>query len=65
MLGGPHGELGARVQVELGEDVAQVDTDGALGDDQRVGDLAVGPALRDEDGDLALAAGQRTRLASR
>jgi hypothetical protein len=40
--GGPGGDLGARVQAELGQDVLDVVLRGAFGDVQGGGDLAIG-----------------------
>ena len=46
----------------FGEDVADVDADGLLADEQPLPDLAVGPALGDEPEDLALAPAQPERV---
>ena len=53
------GHRGPRGHAELREDVREVALDRLLGEEQLVGDLAVGAAERDELGDLALAAAQR------
>ena len=54
-------QLGARAHAELGVDVRQVACDRPLAEEQRGGDLAVRPALRDELGDAPL--GRRQALA--
>jgi succinate-semialdehyde dehydrogenase/glutarate-semialdehyde dehydrogenase len=51
--------LGATARAQLGQDVGDVDADGLGADEQLPGDLAVGPALGDQDEDLALPGGQR------
>ena len=48
---------------ELGEDVADVDADGLLADEQALADLAVRPALGDQGEHLALAVGQAEGVA--
>ena len=53
--GGPRGDLRARVEAELGEDALDVRINGALGDDQLFGNLAVGATLGNTHRDLAFA----------
>src|SRR5437867_12364223 len=55
MLARPYGQLGARVQVELCEDVADVGIGRARGDHQLFGNLAVGAAARHQTDHLELA----------
>src|SRR5437867_9998429 len=55
MLARPYGQLGARVQVELCEDVADVGIGRARGDHQLFGNLAVGAAARQQADHLELA----------
>ncbi len=50
--------LGARAAVEDGEDVGDVHLHGARAEDERAGNLGVGPPLRHELEDLPLTAGQ-------
>ena len=57
-LVGEHDELRAVAQVELEQQVRDVRLHRRLGEDQAVGDLAVGQALGDERQDLALALGE-------
>src|SRR3954470_9311841 len=52
------GELRARGDAKLAEDVAQVEVDGAWADEQLRGDVAVGQPLAREGGDLAFLGGQ-------
>src|SRR5438093_162588 len=52
------GELGAGVEVELAEDAVDVGFDGADGEYEAFGDIAVGEAAGDELGDLGLPAGE-------
>jgi hypothetical protein len=52
MLQHPDGHLGARAQTELGEHVGHVRLGGALGDDQLLGNFAVGAAVGDQHRDL-------------
>src|SRR5690242_17845443 len=59
---GQSSDLGAVAAAELGQDVAHVGVDGALGDEQPVGDLAVGQARGDQLGDLVFAVGERQVL---
>src|SRR4051812_41229869 len=47
---------------ELREDVADVDADGLLADEQPLTDFAVRPALRDQSQDLAFATRQPERV---
>ncbi len=54
---GIDGQLGAVVQVELGQQAADVRLDRLLADDQLVGDLAVAQSLRHLQQHLALALG--------
>src|SRR5438045_4151636 len=58
----PGGDLGARGEAELAEDVADVGLDGGFGDDQPFGDLAVGPAARDQAGDFPFPCGEPAEL---
>ena len=58
MPDGPGRDLRPRVDLQLAHDVADVAVHGALGEHQRLGDLAVGPPLHDQRGDLPLARGQ-------
>jgi hypothetical protein len=58
LLDRPGGDLPARCEAQLGEDIGDVCLDSPLADDQRIGDLAVDPTLCDQRGDLALAPGQ-------
>src|SRR6266852_6569588 len=51
-------ELVAAGDAELGVGAVQVRGDGAGGQEQAVGDLAVGQAVSGEDGDLALLRGE-------
>ena len=55
--GEPGGDLAAGGEPELVQDAGDVDVDGALGDDQLLGHLAVGQPAGDQGGDLALASG--------
>ena len=65
-------ELGARADAELGVDAGQVARDGALGEEERRGDLGVRPPHRDQVGDALLgrrsdprrACGRRSRPSS-
>ena len=50
----PGDDPGPSAESELGLDVVDVGLDGASGDDQALGDLAVGESLSDEVGDLEL-----------
>src|SRR4051794_13738257 len=59
---GAAGGLGARVHVELAEDVGEVGRDRLLSDEQPLGDLAVGQPLGEEAQDLGLARGQAGRV---
>ena len=61
MRHGPGGDLGPRAEVELRQDVLQVAARRPLGDDQRVGDLAVRQPAGDERGHLTLAGRERLR----
>jgi hypothetical protein len=58
-LVGQDNRLDAVAQSELGHYPADVDLDGARGQVQAAGDLAVGQARGDEGEDVLLAAGQR------
>src|SRR5688572_26261567 len=51
-------KLGPVAGADLGEDVRQMPLDGLRGDDERVGDLAIAGAGRDEPRDLQLAIAQ-------
>ena len=57
-LAGAVARLDPRAAVELAEQVADVHVDGALADEELLGDLAVGAADGDVAQDLELAAGQ-------
>jgi|GEM_PF-5268474 len=52
------GQLHPRRQAELGQDVGHVGVDRVGGQEEPIGDLAVGEALGDEGGDGPLGAGQ-------
>jgi hypothetical protein len=65
LLDRPEGNLGPRGEAQLPEDVLDVRRDRALGDDEVVGDLAVGEAAREQQRHLALARGQVGRMATR
>src|SRR5512143_3405963 len=54
--------LDAARHPELGEDVANVDADGLLADEEALPDLAVRPTLGDQDEDLALPPRQPERV---
>src|ERR1700733_16250484 len=58
-------ELVAAGDAELGVGVVQVVGDGAGGQEQAVGDVAVGQALAGQDDDLALLRGQVRERAGR
>ena len=60
-LEGQHGRLRPTLQVELGQQVGHVVPHRLLGQDQALGDLAVGQAVGDEVQDLALTRGQRAQ----
>src|ERR1700754_4632485 len=53
------GQLAARADAELAVGVAEVDLDRLRGDEQLLGDVAVGAAVGGEAGDAPLAGGQR------
>ncbi len=55
-LRGPGGDLGARAEAELGQDVLDVVFGGAWGDDQGGGDVFVARSPGHEVGDLLFAA---------
>src|ERR1700733_15592904 len=55
----PRGDLCARGEAELAEDVGDVPGRGGRGEHQLVGDAAVGQPPGDQRGDLELARGQR------
>jgi len=55
VVDGPHGNLGARLETQPAEDVADVRFGGAARDHQRLGDAAVAPALGDQGSDFSLA----------
>ena len=55
----PGGDLGTGGEAELGQHVADVFVDSALGDNEAMGDLAVGETLGAMGGNLALAGGER------
>ena len=44
------GQLDARVDFQLGEDMAQVAADGVVGDEQTLRHLSISQTLRDEAG---------------
>lgn len=54
----PVGDLLAGAHLQFLEDVPDVGGDGAFGDDELLGDAAVGETLCYEEGDLLLAAGE-------
>src|SRR5204862_3214853 len=56
------GGLDPTRHAELGEDVADVDTDRLLADEQSLADLAIRAALRDQGEDLALPWRQAERV---
>src|SRR5918995_4636661 len=60
LLHHPGGDLGARAEPELGQDVLDVRVCRPLGDEQFLGDLAIGQAARNQRGHLALTPGERT-----
>src|SRR3712207_2752351 len=57
------GGFGAVVGAELGEDLADVELDGALGDEEPLGDLLVAQPPRDEPEHLDLPGRQRLGVA--
>ena len=59
MVGEAAGEFGAARDVELLEGVGEVRFDGALGDVEPLGDLAVAVAVGGEGGDAVLGGGER------
>jgi hypothetical protein len=61
----PGRDLRARVYRQLLSDVLEVTVHRPLGDEQPVGDLAIGQAFRHEDGDLTLPAAQPPGFALR
>src|SRR6266850_1274028 len=61
----PAGDLRPRAEAELVAHLLNVTLGGALADAELVRDLTVRCPLRDEDGDLALARGERRRRADR
>ena len=61
MLPCPEGGLCAVAQIQLAEDIRDVVLDRALGDEERLADLAVARAARQEAENLALAVGQFVR----
>ena len=60
----PGRDLAPVAEAELGEDVLHVVAHRAVGEDELLGDLAVGPAQRHQLGDLAFARGQRPGAAA-
>lgn len=58
MLPGIDGGLGAIFQVEFFQKIADVGLDGAFAQDQRLGDLGVGFARRNQAQDFELALGK-------
>jgi hypothetical protein len=52
------GRLATAGHAELGEDVGDVEAGGLLGDEQRLADLPVRPALSDQGKNLGLARGE-------
>ena len=61
----PGGELDARGDAQLAEDVLEVRVDGALGDAELLRDVAVGHPLADQRRDLPFPAGQQAGRARR
>src|SRR5688500_8992772 len=53
MLAGIDGELDPSAEAQLLEDLADVPLGGGRADDQRVGNLAIGEAAGDQDGNLS------------
>src|SRR3984957_15016779 len=58
LCGGPCGQFGAGVDVQLGENVGQVHLDSAGGDEQAPGDSVVPQAFADQADDLQFGGGQ-------
>jgi hypothetical protein len=63
LLDRPHCDLAARAKAQFGEQIADVHLGRTLAYYQRVRDLAVGAAARQQNGDLALAQCRRSTRA--